>query len=99
MMQAMRLVHIMTGDKYSDKQMDQIFEQAKCAVSGEFIIHPDKTTARNLLEILDAMPNHSYLALVHDPFAFSCFPHGYGIGYPIFVLSHFFPSSCISLNQ
>jgi hypothetical protein len=36
-------------------------------VCGEDIIHPDKTTASNLLEILDAMPNHSYLSLVYDP--------------------------------
>jgi hypothetical protein len=45
--------------------MEHIFEQAKGVVCGEDIIHPDKTTASNLLEILDAMPNHSYLALVH----------------------------------
>jgi hypothetical protein len=64
---AMRLAHLMTGEKYSDKQMEHIFEQARCVVCGEDIIHPDKTTASNLLEILDAMPNHSYLALIHDP--------------------------------
>jgi hypothetical protein len=64
---AMRLDHLMTGDKYSNKQMEHIFEQAKCAVRGEETIHPDKTTASNLLEILDDMPNRSYLALVHDP--------------------------------
>jgi hypothetical protein len=64
---AMRLDHLMTGEKYSDKQMEHIFERARGVVCGEDIIHPDKTTASNLLEILDAMPNHSYLALIHDP--------------------------------
>jgi hypothetical protein len=64
---AMRLAHLMTGEKYSDKQMEHIFEQARGVVCGEDIIHPDKTTARNLLEFLDSMPNHSYLALIHDP--------------------------------
>jgi hypothetical protein len=63
----MRLSHLMTGEKYSDKQMEHIFERARGVVCGEDIIHPDKTTARNLLEILDAMPNHSCLALIHDP--------------------------------
>jgi hypothetical protein len=57
----------MTGEKYSDKQMEHIFEQARCVVCGEDIIHPDKTTASNLLKVLDAMPNHTYLALIHDP--------------------------------
>jgi hypothetical protein len=47
--------------------MEHIFEQAKGVFRGEDIIHPEKTTSRNLLGILDAMPNHSYLALVHDP--------------------------------
>jgi hypothetical protein len=47
--------------------MEHIFEQARGVVCGEDIIHPDKTTAINLLEIIDAMPNHSYLALIHDP--------------------------------
>jgi hypothetical protein len=64
---AMRLAHIVTGEKYSDKQMEHKFEQARGVVCGEDVIHPDKTTARNLLEVLDAMPNHSYLALIHDP--------------------------------
>jgi hypothetical protein len=65
---AMRLDHLMTGDKCSDKQMEHIFEQAKgVLVCGEDIIHPVKTMTSNLLEILDAMPNHSYLALVRDP--------------------------------
>jgi hypothetical protein len=64
---AMRLAHLMTGEKYPDTQMDYIFEHARCVVCGEDIIHPVKTTASNLLEILDAMPNHSYLALIHDP--------------------------------
>jgi hypothetical protein len=64
---AMRLVHLMTGEKYSDKQMEQIFERARGVVCDKDIIHHDKTTASNLLEILDAMPNHSYLALIHDP--------------------------------
>jgi hypothetical protein len=64
---AMRLAHLMTGEKYSDKQMEHIFEQAIGVVCGEDIIHPDKTTASNLLEILEGMPNHSYLALIHDP--------------------------------
>jgi hypothetical protein len=64
---AMRLAHLMTGEKYSDKQMEHIFERARGVVCGKDIIHPDKTTASNLLEILDAMPNHSYLALIHDP--------------------------------
>jgi hypothetical protein len=36
-------------------------------VDGEQIIHPNKTSARNLLEILAAMPNHSYIALCRDP--------------------------------
>jgi hypothetical protein len=47
--------------------MESIFEQAKCAVCGEDIIHPDKTTVSNLLEILAAVPNLNYLALVHGP--------------------------------
>jgi hypothetical protein len=64
---AMRLAHLMTVEKYSDKQMEHIFEQARGVVCGEDIIHPDKTTASNLLEVLDAIPNHSYLALIHDP--------------------------------
>jgi hypothetical protein len=63
----MRLANLTTGEKYSDKQMEHIFEQAKGGFCGEDIIHPDKTMAINLLEILDAMPNHSYIALVHDP--------------------------------
>jgi hypothetical protein len=57
----------MTENRYSDKQMEHIFDQARGVVCGEDIIHPDKTTASNLLEVLDAMPNHSYLALIHDP--------------------------------
>jgi hypothetical protein len=64
---AMRLDYFMTGDKYSDKQMEHIFEQARGVFCGEDIIHPDKKTASNLLEVLDAMPNHSYLELAHDP--------------------------------
>jgi hypothetical protein len=64
---AMILAHLMTGEKYSDKQMEHIFEQARGVVCGEDIIHTKKTTASNILEILDAMPNHSYLALIHDP--------------------------------
>jgi hypothetical protein len=64
---AMRLAHLMTGEKYSDKQMEHTFQQAKGVVCGEDTIHPDKTTASNLLEILDAMSNHIYLALVHEP--------------------------------
>jgi hypothetical protein len=64
---ATRLVHLMTGEKYPDKKMEHISEQATGVVCGEYIIHPDKTTASNLLEVLNAMPNHSYLALVHDP--------------------------------
>jgi hypothetical protein len=63
----MILAHLVTGEKYSDKQMEHIFEQARGVVCGEDIIHPDKTTARILLEVLDTMANHSYLALVHDP--------------------------------
>jgi hypothetical protein len=47
--------------------MEHIFEQAKGVVCGKDIIHPDKTMASNLVEILDVMPNISYLALVHDP--------------------------------
>jgi hypothetical protein len=47
--------------------MEHIFEQAKCVVCCEDIIHPDKKTTSNLLETLDDMPNPSYLALVHDP--------------------------------
>jgi hypothetical protein len=64
---AMRLAHLMTGEKYSDKQMEHIFEQARGVVCGEDIIHPDKKMASNLLEVLNAMPNHSYLSLIHDP--------------------------------
>jgi hypothetical protein len=57
----------MTREKYSVKQMEHIFEQARGVVCGKDIIHPDKTTAINLLEVLDSMPNHSYLALIHGP--------------------------------
>jgi hypothetical protein len=64
---AMRLAHLMTGEKYSDTQMEHIFEQARGVVCGEDIIHPDKTTTVIFLEVLDDMPNHSYLALIHDP--------------------------------
>jgi hypothetical protein len=64
---AMRFSHLVTGEKYSDKQMEHIFEQARGVAYGEDIIHPDKKMARNLLEVLDAIPNHSYLALIHDP--------------------------------
>jgi hypothetical protein len=64
---AMRLARLMTGEKYSDKQMEHIFEQVRGVVCGEDIIHLDKTTASILFEILDAMPNHIYLALIHDP--------------------------------
>jgi hypothetical protein len=63
---AMRLAHLMTGEKYSEKK-EHIFEQERGVVCGEDIINPDITTASNLLEVLDAMPNHSYLALIHDP--------------------------------
>jgi hypothetical protein len=58
---AMRLAHLMTGEKYSDKQMEHIFKQARCVVCSEDIIYPDKTT------VLDDILNHSYLALIHDP--------------------------------
>jgi hypothetical protein len=64
---AIRLAHLVTGEKYFDKRMEHIFEQAKGVVCGEDIIHPDKTTTRNLLEILHTMPNHCYLALGRDP--------------------------------
>jgi hypothetical protein len=64
---AMRLARLVMGEKYSEKQVEHIFEQAKGVVCGEDIIHPNKTSASNLIEILDAMPNHSYIALVHDP--------------------------------
>jgi hypothetical protein len=48
--------------------MGHIFEQAKSVVCVEYnIIHPDKTTASNLLEILDDMPTISNLALANDP--------------------------------
>jgi hypothetical protein len=47
--------------------MERIFEQAKGVVCGEDIIHPDKTTTLNLLEIIDAMLDHSDPALVHVP--------------------------------
>jgi hypothetical protein len=47
--------------------MEHILERARGVVCGKAIIHPDKTTAINLLEVLDAMPNHSYLELIHDP--------------------------------
>jgi hypothetical protein len=47
--------------------MEHIFERVRGVVCGKDIIHPDKKTASNLLEILDAMLNHSYLALLHDP--------------------------------
>jgi hypothetical protein len=62
-----RLAHLITVEKYSDKQMEHIFEQVKGVVCGDDIIYPDKKTAINLLEVLDAMPNHGYLALAHDP--------------------------------
>jgi hypothetical protein len=39
----MRLDHLANGEKYSNKQMEHIFEQAKGVVCGEDIIHPDKT--------------------------------------------------------
>jgi hypothetical protein len=72
---AMRLAHPVAGEKYSDKKMEHIFEQVRGAVCGEDIIHPDKTKARNLLEFLDDMPNHSYLSLIHDPKnPLSCLP-------------------------
>jgi hypothetical protein len=61
---AMRLAHLITGDKYSYKKMEHIFEQVRGVVCGEDIIHPEKTTASNFLEVLDAMPNHTYLALI-----------------------------------
>jgi hypothetical protein len=64
---AIKLAHLVTGEKYSDKQMEHIFEQAKGVVYGEEIIHPDNKTASNLLEILHAISNHSFLALVRDP--------------------------------
>jgi hypothetical protein len=64
---AMGLANLTTGDKYYDKQMEHIFEQARGVVCCEDIIHPDKIMASNLLEVLDAMPNLIYLALVHDP--------------------------------
>jgi hypothetical protein len=64
---AMRLAHLATGEKYSDTQIEHIFEQARGVLCGQDIIHPDKATTRNLLEVLDAMPNHSYPALIHDP--------------------------------
>jgi hypothetical protein len=63
---AMRLDHLMTGEKYSDKQMEHSFEQARGVVCGEDIIHPEKTMAINLLEVLEAKPNHSSLALILD---------------------------------
>jgi hypothetical protein len=63
----MRLAHLMTGEKYSNKQMKHIFEHARGVVCGEDIINPKKSKASNLLEILDAMQNRSYLALIHDP--------------------------------
>jgi hypothetical protein len=64
---AMRLARLVTGEKCSDKQMEHIFEQAKGAVCGEDSIHPDKTTTSNLLEILNAIPNHMFLALCRGP--------------------------------
>jgi hypothetical protein len=45
---AMRLDHLVTGEKYSDKQIEHILEQAKGVVCSEYIIHPDKITANNL---------------------------------------------------
>jgi hypothetical protein len=39
---AMRLAHIMTGEKDSDKQIEHILEQAKIILCGEVIIHLDK---------------------------------------------------------
>jgi hypothetical protein len=64
---ATRLVYLVPGEKYSDKQMEHIFKQARSVVCGEDIIQPDKTTARNILEVVNDMPNHSYLSLIHDP--------------------------------
>jgi hypothetical protein len=46
---AMRLAHLMTGEKYSEKQMEHIFKRVRGVVCGKDIIHPDKTSARNLL--------------------------------------------------
>jgi hypothetical protein len=60
------LAHLRTGEKYSDRQMEHIFDQSKGVVFGDGIIHPYKTTARNVLEVLDPMSNQSYLELVHD---------------------------------
>jgi hypothetical protein len=39
---AMRLAHLVTGEKYSGKQMEHIFEQAKGVIYGKDIIHPEK---------------------------------------------------------
>jgi hypothetical protein len=64
---AMRLDHLMTGEKYSDKKMEHILEQSRGVVCSEDIIHPDKTTASNLLKVLGAMPNHICIALIHYP--------------------------------
>jgi hypothetical protein len=64
---AMRLAHLMTAEKYSEKQMEHIFGQARGVVCSEDTIHLEQKTAINLLEFLNAMPNHNYLALVHDP--------------------------------
>jgi hypothetical protein len=63
----MRLAHLVTGEKYSDKQMERIFYTSKGVIDGEQIIHPYKTSASNLLEIIIAIPNHSYIALCRDP--------------------------------
>jgi hypothetical protein len=38
----MRFAHLVTGEKYLDKQMEHIFEQAKGVVCDEYIIHLDK---------------------------------------------------------
>jgi hypothetical protein len=47
--------------------MENILEHDRCVACCEDVIHPYKTSASNLLEILDDIPNHSYLALFRDP--------------------------------
>jgi hypothetical protein len=46
--------------------MEPIFETNKGVIDGAQIIHPDKTSASNLLEIPAAIPNHIQIALCYD---------------------------------
>jgi hypothetical protein len=49
---AMRLDHLVAGEKYSDKQVEHIFDPAKGVVCGEDIIHPEKKRPSNCWNFL-----------------------------------------------